>query len=117
MDQTRELLTRQIDTDIQSLASMEAGSEEKTATIDGLTKLYRLKIEETQNERELEAKKAERDILKRDKIIGRALDAASIGLPLIFSAIWMRKGFRFEETGAYTSQTFRNFWSKIRPFK
>lgn len=117
MDQTKELLTRQIDTEIQSLSTMEAGSEEKTATIDGLTKLYKLKIEETKNEKDLEAQKAERDILKKDKIVGRVLDGLGIGLPLVFSAIWMKKGFKFEETGTFTSQTFRSLWGKFKPFK
>lgn len=117
MDQTKELLTRQIDTEIQSLSTMEAGSEEKSATIDGLTKLYKLKIEETKNEKDLEAQKAERDILKKDKIVGRVLDGLSIGLPLVFSAIWMKKGFKFEETGTFTSQTFRSLWGKFKPFK
>ena len=117
MDQTKELLTRQIDTEIQNLATMEAGSEEKTATIDGLTKLYKLRIEETKNEKELKAQEAERDILKKDKIVGRVLEGVGIGLPLVFSWIWMKKGFKFETEGTYTSQTFRTLWNRFNPFK
>lgn len=117
MDQTKELLTRQIDTEIQSLATMEAGSAEKTAAIDGLTKLYKLKIEETKNEKELQAQEAERNILKKDKIISRVLDGVGIALPMAFSWIWMTRGFKFETEGTYTSQTFRSLWNRFKLFK
>lgn len=117
MDQTKELLTRQIDTEIQSLSTMEAGSDEKTATIDGLTKLYKLKIEETKNEKDFQAQEAENDILKKDKIVGRVLDGVGIVLPIAFSWVWMKKGFKFETEGTYTSQTFRSLWNRFKLFK
>lgn len=52
---------------------------------------------------------------KWDRRIKYGLDAASIGLPLLFYGIWMKQGFRFEETGTYTSQTFRNLFGRFSP--
>ena len=52
---------------------------------------------------------------KWDRRIKYGLDAASIGLPLLFYGMWMRQGFRFEETGTYTSQTFRSLFGRFSP--
>ena len=52
---------------------------------------------------------------KIDRRIKYGLDAASIGLPLLFYGIWLRQGFRFEETGTYTSQTFRSLFGRFSP--
>ena len=35
--------------------------------------------------------------------------------PLMFYGIWMKKGFKFEETGTYTSTTFRGLFNRFRP--
>lgn len=43
--------------------------------------------------------------------------AAEIVLPLVFYAAWMRKGFKFEETGTFTSTTFRGLFGKFKPTK
>lgn len=52
---------------------------------------------------------------KRDRIIKHAIDAAGIVLPLMLYWTWMGRGFKFEETGAITSNTFRNLISRFRP--
>ena len=44
-------------------------------------------------------------------------EAAGIILPLIFYATWMRKGFKFEESGTFTSTTFRGLFQKFKPTK
>ena len=43
------------------------------------------------------------------------IDVAGIVLPLMFYATWMKKGFKFEETGTYTSTTFRGLFNRFRP--
>lgn len=59
-----------------------------------------------------------RDIEYRsDRIIKIVIDGMTIIVPIIFYNIWMNKGFRFEETGTYTSNTFKNLFSRFKPTK
>lgn len=50
----------------------------------------------------------------KDRYINLGMTAAGIVLPLVFNWVWMRRGFKFEETGTYTSATFRNLFSRFR---
>lgn len=45
------------------------------------------------------------------------VDIMGIALPLVFYGVWMCKGFKFEETGTYTSTTFKNLFSRFRATK
>lgn len=51
---------------------------------------------------------------QKDRRIRHVIEAAGIVLPIGFYWTWMRRGFKFEETGAVTSTTFRNLISKFR---
>lgn len=95
-----DLLDKQIKTEILKLSTLEAGSKDKTTAIDDLVKLHRLKIEEES---------------RKDRFLRIGVDVAGIILPLIFYGIWLRRGFKFEETGTFTSTTFRNLINRFRP--
>ena len=43
------------------------------------------------------------------------VDFLGIALPLGFYGIWMKRGFRFEETGSITSQTMRHLIKWFKP--
>lgn len=130
-ENSRELLEEEIKSQIQNLSSMPNGTEEKTQAIDNLVKLYKLKLDETKiemehDEKEFEAtdRSLEHDLKKnqfdeqiKDRYFRLGIAAAELLIPLIFYGIWMRKGFKFEETGAYTSTTFRNLFNRFRPTK
>lgn len=45
------------------------------------------------------------------------LNMIKLMIPLMFYGIWMKKGFKFEETGTYTSTTFRGLFNRFRPTK
>ena len=115
MDEAKELLTNQLTEEIRKLSTMEDGSEEKTATINGINQLYKLKIEEARLESEKAAQEVERTEQKRDRIFRYALDGALGVAPLIFYGIWMKRGFKFEETGTFTSSTFRGLTKFFKP--
>lgn len=79
-------------------------------------------------ERELDGKDADRtqegELQKRqarDQMVDRCVRAGvAVGelvLPLVFYGIWMNKGFKFEETGSFTSTTFKNLLNRFRPTK
>lgn len=63
--------------------------------------------------------------LKRDQLKDQTIDRyvklgaeiAGIVLPLMFYAVWMKRGFEFEKTGTFTSPTFRTLFSRFRPTK
>lgn len=124
MSETKNLLEREIESQIQNLSVMESGSQEKASAVEDLTKLYKLKIEETKIDKEYEEKwhnRAENQVAFEEdskyKKLRLVLDAVGITAPLVFYGVWMSKGLKFEETGAFTSSTFRGLISKFKPTK
>ena len=135
MSEIKTMLEEEIKSQIEDLESLENGSEEKASAIDDLVKLYRLKNEEEKIQLEFEDKRErlneeienheqEKKLKKRqldDAVIDRyfrvGIAAAEIILPLLFYASWMKKGFKFEEEGTFTSTTFRGLFNRFRPTK
>ena len=119
MDKIKDLLNEEIQRQFKDLASFAPGSKEKDMAVDTLTKLYKLKIEESKMENEEDARifdgisKSEE---KAERIKDQyGLEAAGLVLPLLFYATWMKKGFKFEKTGTFVSTTFRNLFSRFKP--
>ena len=123
-NEIREMLEEEIKDEIQGLSDLQAGSKEKADAITNLATLYKLKIDDDKVQLEVEEKlnndklkledRAERN---KDRYIRLGMEAAGIVLPLIFYAVWMKKGFKFEENGTYTSTTFRGLFNRFRPTK
>lgn len=131
----KELLSGEIVKEISSLSGLEAGSKEKSTAIEDLTKLYKLRIEENKGEWDAEEKYNRRvmedDANARDEEMKRmqiaeqvkeryfrvGIAAAELMIPLVFYGIWMKKGLKFEETGTYTSTTFRGLFNRFKPTK
>lgn len=131
----KDLLNEEIATEIQNLSGLEAGSREKSNAIDDLAKLYKLRIEENKSEwdanekydhrimegdtntKEYEIKQKQFDEQVKERYFRVGVAVAELIVPLIFYGIWMRKGFKFEETGAYTSKTFTGLINRFRPTK
>lgn len=130
-----ELLDEEIATEIQSISEMKDGSTEKSKAISDLATLYKLRIEENKNlweaDEKYDRRKMEEEAGLRDEDIKRTqiseqikdryfkvgIAAAELMIPLVFYGIWMNKGFKFEETGAYTSTTFKGLFNRFRPTK
>ena len=143
MEQDNKIkLDEVISTAIDGLDALEDGSDEKKQAVEDLAKLYRLRIDEEKaiwessekldrqdmekNQHEADNKLREEDLtlseaqMKADKThryISYGLEAAGIVLPLIFYGTWMRRGFKFEENGTFTSTTFRSLFGKFKPTK
>ena len=110
-------------------------SPEKSKAISDLATLYKLRIEENKNlweaDEKYDRRKMEEEAGLRDEDIKRTqiseqikdryfkvgIAAAELMIPLVFYGIWMNKGFKFEETGAYTSTTFKGLFNRFRPTK
>lgn len=124
-DQTRKLLTEQIEAILKELDSLPQGKD-RDAAVDSLCKLYRLRIDEDKNETEL--RKVQDDNFAKEQIaenelrsaridrwVGYGLQALGIVLPLSFYAVWMKRGLQFEETGSFTSKTFQGLTKFFKP--
>lgn len=134
-EKIKNLLCEEIEEEILKLSSLEAGSKEKSTAINDLATLYRLKIEETKTELEFDEKRERRfmeinqsdsdirikksqlTVDEKDRYFRLGIEVAGIILPLIFYAAWMKRGFRFEETGTFTSTTFRGLFNRFKPTK
>ena len=125
----RDLLEEEIRFEFENLSKLKPGEREHSDAVDSLTKLYKLAIEETENEREFRLKcdesttqdldarlkMAQLDEDAKTRYFRLGVEMAGIVLPLMFYGIWMKRGFKFEETGTFTSTTFRGLFNKFRP--
>lgn len=100
MNESKKMLEKEIQAEITRLSTLTPGTKEHQDAIDELSKLYRLKIDEA-----------------NDRYFKLAADAANLIVPLIFYGVWMKRGFKFEETGTFTSTTFRGLFNRFRPTK
>ena len=146
MAEIKTLLDDVIETEISNLKTLPIEDERRGDAIRDLVSLHKLRIEEIkawadvdekserremdsrQREEELAAKDADRTReeenqarqlreQKIDRYVRIAVAGAELVLPLMFYGIWMRRGFKFEESGVYSSTTFRNLFSRFRPTK
>ena len=54
---------------------------------------------------------------EKDRYFRVGIAAAELLIPLMCYGIWMNKGFKFEETGTFTSSTFKGLINRFRPTK
>lgn len=52
-----------------------------------------------------------------DRCVRTGVAVGELVLPLVFYGIWMNRGFKFEESGSFTSTTFKNLLNRFRPTK
>ena len=128
MEEIRNLLDEEIRAEIEALSSLQFGSKEHLTATENLATLYKLRVEEAKiamdfdekaanREREEQFKKEQLAEQVKDRYFKLGIAAAELVLPLMFYAVWMRRGFKFEESGTYTSTTFRGLFNRFRPTK
>lgn len=122
MDKIQALLDERIEKDIQNLDMLD-GSQ-KSDAIDDLTKLYKLRIEDTKinadqavSAKELELKQKQANSQKVDRWINVGLQVGLSLASLIAYDVWFRRGLKFEETGSIGSPMTRNLLSRLIPKK
>lgn len=122
-------LEEEIQRELEKLSTLDPGSKEHAAAADTLVTLYKLNMDELENdrafmkkcdherieEREIALKNAQLEEQIKDRYFRLGIEAAGLVLPLMFYAFWMRRGFKFEETGTFTSTTFRGLFNKFKP--
>lgn len=129
------MLDEEIKAGLEGLSSLDYGSKEHSEAVENLTKLYKLRIEDSkaameynkeidndqfrrdQMEKEEQSRKEQLAEQRIDRYVRIGIAAAELVVPIVFYNIWMKRGFKFEETGSFTSTTFRGLINRFRPTK
>ena len=139
MDNTIEgLLDDVIKSELEKVKDSIMSPEEKRTMVEYLVKLNSIQTERKEvkrKETELELKhleledkievqtddKAYKEVLaKREMLqtfVKGGIEVLGVVAPIMFYSAWMKRGLRFEETGTYTSQTFKGLFGKFKPTK
>ena len=140
------MLDEQIKAELGGLSGLAVGSKEHTEAIEGLAKLYRLRIDDSkaameynkeiddenfrrdqmeqektqhqeQVEREEQSRKEQLAEQKKDRYIKIGIAAAELMVPLVFFAKIYQMGYDLEKDGTFTVQTLKNLIRFIKPTK
>lgn len=129
MDNNKELHELLDDVIRNELEGLDGATQsEHSDRVEAITKLYKLRLEEIENERAFMAKSdeivdKERDYQLRqeqvmDEKMSRRLrfvaDALGIAVPAVVYVLCFRRGLKFESEGTFTSQTVRGLLSKLK---
>lgn len=117
-EQIIEMIEKEIINTLSEMKDMEPGSEDRDDAMKYVSYLYKTLNAERKCLVDSRKVDNEEDKNKFDKIlsIGKiGIDLLGVVGPLLFYNSWMKKGFKFEETGMLTSQTFKGLISKFKP--
>lgn len=126
-----ERLDKELERRFEDLENLKTGSDEQGKATDNIVKLYKLRMDENEQENsknadedkavlerhklELEEQKA-----KDDKLIRILTTVTSVGVTIAGFAVgshWYAKGFMFEETGTICSSTLKGIMRDFKFFK
>lgn len=126
-----EMMDKELRRRFEDLENLKTGSDEQSKATDNIVKLYKLRMDENEqnvskeadedklllekSKLELEAEKA-----KDDKLIRILTTVTSVGISIAGFAVgshWYDKGFKFEETGTICSSTFKGLMKDFRFFR
>ena len=126
-----EIMDKELKRRFEDLENLKTGSDEQSKATDNIVKLYKLRMDENEQDvskeadedklllekskLELEAEKA-----KDDKLIRILTTVTSVGISIAGFAVgshWYGKGFKFEETGTICSSTFKGLMKDFRFFR
>lgn len=108
----------------ETKSELDAEDKRSRRTLESEASVRENKIKKSQLDEQIKAdvqdeqyKRSQLDEQVKDRYFRLGIAAAELLIPLMFYGIWMRKGFKFEETGTYTSTTFRGLFNRFRPTK
>lgn len=126
-----EIMDKELKRRFEDLENLKTGSDEQSKATDNIVKLYKLRMDENEqnvskeadedklllekSKLELEAEKA-----KDDKLNRILTTVTSVGISIAGFAVgshWYGKGFKFEETGTICSSTFKGLMKDFRFFR
>lgn len=124
MKDNEKMLNEEIASLIDKIGTLEPGTQEHSAAVASLERLYKLETDTKRVKNEVEngerEEKFRRDQLKHDTISRNVKTGVEFfaAATAFIAAMWYGvKGFKFEETGTYCSGTFKNAFGLFRPKK
>lgn len=142
MDDSRKMLEDEIVGVFNTMKNLSPDSERYEKILNGLTRLYELKISEERTEKDFQEKETRREmeekhhidevdaaaIARKDEneekekqrkfqilslVLGTGVSLLTAGGSLIFHNRWLKKSFKFEEDGCITGATSRGVWNPL----
>lgn len=108
----------------ETKSELDAEDKRSRRTLESEANVRENEIKKSQLDEQIKAdvqdeqyKRSQLDEQVKDRYFKLGIAAAELLIPIMFYGIWMRKGFEFEETGTYTSTTFRGLFNRFRPTK
>ena len=108
----------------ETKSELDAEDKRSRRTLESEANVRENEIKKSQLDEQIKAdvqdeqyKRSQLDEQVKDRYLKLGIAAAELLIPIMFYGIWMRKGFKFEETGTYTSTTFRGLFNRFRPTK
>lgn len=108
----------------ETKSELDAEDKRSRRTLESEANVRENDIKKSQLDEQIKAyvqdeqyKRSQLDEQVKDRYFKLGIAAAELLIPIMFYGIWMRKGFKFEETGTYTSTTFRGLFNRFRPTK
>lgn len=108
----------------ESKNELDAEDKRSRRTLESEASIREHEIKQSQLDEQIKAdvqdeqfKSCQLNEQMKDRYFKVGIAAAELLIPLMFYGMWMRKGFKFEETGTYTSTTFRGLFNRFRPTK
>ena len=108
----------------ETKSELDAEDKRSRRTLESEANVRENEIKKSQLDEQIKAdvqdeqyKRSQLDAQVKDRYFKLGIAAAELLIPIMFYGIWMRKGFKFEETGTYTSTTFRGLFNRFRPTK
>lgn len=124
MDEQKDALKRQIQTQIELLSTMEEGSEEKYRETQILEKLYQLEMEHEKMFDDREAANHNRMVNEAERQHRELFDYIQVGVKVVGGVATTVAGIvilngvmKFEETGTLTSKASQIALRCFNPFK
>ena len=108
----------------ETKSELDAEDKRSRRTLESEANVRENEIKKSQLDEQIKAdvqdeqyKRSQLDEQVKDRYFKLGIAAAELLIPIMFYGIWMRKGFKFEETVTYTSTTFRGLFNRFRPTK
>ena len=108
----------------ETKSELDAEDKRSRRTLESEANVRENEIKKSQLDEQINAdvqdeqyKRSQLDEQVKDRYFKLGIAAAELLIPIMVYGIWMRKGFKFEETGTYTSTTFRGLFNRFRPTK
>lgn len=122
MEANEVMLCEEIKSEFETLKTLQLGSEQHSEAVQSLERLIKLDIESKKVKAEAAACEREEAHRKKEHLtetilkgVGIGVSLIGIGAPICYGVWVADRGFKFEETGTYISQTLRNVLPWFKP--